>query len=562
MPDSAARTLTSLEALAIGEWRVDPAANELTRAGTAVRVEPKVMQVLLQLAECAGGVVSRDQLLDAVWPGVVVGDEALTQTIIKLRRALGDDPRAPAYVETIAKRGYRLVARVRRGTNPSVAENAAQATAGASAPLAPTAARPGGRRVAVAAIGALLVAAAAVAYLMSTAQAPLPLAPIDAYADAPTVTVVPFDSLGNATDQAYLARGIGNDLMTDLSRLAGVRVIRTGAADATASHARYVVTGSVQRDGETLRINVYLTDSQTSQQLWSERLERPFLDLFAVQDEISRGLVEVLPSKLLEAAKLQAARRYTRNLEAYDHFLRGQSQFLVRQAGANDAARESYRKAIELDPAFARAYAGLAMTYAIDPRLRWEADATSSLARALELAETARQIDPDLPEVHWALGFVYTQQRRPDLALQSLNKAVALNRSYADAYALMAGIYTYIGDPAKGIPLIRTALRLDPGGGHLYFLVLGRAYFCNGDAEQAVINLREAAMRNPVDLETRIFLAAALVAANDLRAAQWEADEVHALEPAFSLRDWLQTYPMTDGRQQARLRQLLKQVGL
>src|SRR6476660_6881157 len=137
MPDSAARTLTSLEALAIGEWRVDPAANELTRAGTAVRVEPKVMQVLLQLAECAGGVVSRDQLLDAVWPGVVVGDEALTQTIIKLRRALGDDPRAPAYVETIAKRGYRLVARVRRGTNPSVAENAAQATAGASAPLAP-----------------------------------------------------------------------------------------------------------------------------------------------------------------------------------------------------------------------------------------------------------------------------------------------------------------------------------------------------------------------------------------------------------------------------------------
>jgi Tfp pilus assembly protein PilF len=164
--------------------------------------------------------------------------------------------------------------------------------------------------------------------------------------------------------------------------------------------------------------------------------------------------------------------------------------------------------------------------------------------------------------VHWALGFVYTQQRRQDLALQSLDKAVALNRSYADAYALMAGIYTYIGDPAKGIPLIRTALRLDPGGGHLYFLVLGRAYFCNGDAEQAVINLREAAMRNPVDLETRIFLAAALVAANDLRAAQWEADEVHALEPAFSLRDWLQTYPMTDGRQQARLRQLLKQVGL
>ncbi|MFO1397753.1 MAG: winged helix-turn-helix domain-containing protein [Burkholderiales bacterium] len=562
MPDSAAPTSTPPGTLAIGEWHVDPAANELTRAGAAVRVEPKVMGVLLELAGCAGSVVSRDQLLDAVWPGVIVGDEALTQTIIKLRRALGDNPRAPAYVETIAKRGYRLVAPVRRGTTPQVASDATQPKTEAAAPATSRSAQPGRRRIVVAAMAALLVVVAAVASVMLTARAPLQPVPIDADADLPTVTVMPFDSLSAAADQAYLARGIGNDLMTDLSRLAGLRVIRTGATDAAAPQARYVVTGSVQRDGETLRINVHLSDRRTGQQLWSERLERPFVDLFAVQDEISRGLVEVLPGKLQEAARQQAARRYTRNLAAYDHFLRGQSQLLVRQADANEAARESYRQAIELDPAFARAYAGLAMTYAMDPRLRSQADAAPALARALELAETARQIDPDIPEVHWALGFVYTQQSRHDLALQSLDKAVALNRSYADAYALMAGIHTYIGDPAKGIALMRTALRLDPGGGHLYFLNLGRAYLCNGDAELAVINLREAAMRNPVDLETRIFLAAALVAANDLRAARWEADEVRTLEPAFSLRDWLQTYPMTDERQRARLRQLLQQVGL
>lgn len=562
MPDAGTRYSNSIEGLAIGEWRVDAAANELARDGSTVRVEPKVMQVLLRLAERPGSVVGRDQLLDAVWPGVVVGDEALTQTIIKLRRALGDDARTPTYVETIAKRGYRLVAPVRRGMTAPLAHDAVQAAPSATNLPAPIAARPGGSRIARAAIGALLLAAAAVAYVAPHAPPPLLPPPVEAYADAPTVTVVPFDSLGAAPDQTYLARGIGNDLMTDLSRLEGLRVIRTSATEAPASQARYVVTGSVQRDGETLRINVYLTDSQTRQQLWSERLERPFHDLFAVQDEISRGLVEVLPGKLQEAAKLQAAQRYTRNLAAYDQFLRGQSQFLVRLAAANDAARESYRKAIELDPAFARAYAGLAMTYAIEPRLRPVADAAPSLARALELAETARQIDPDIPEVHWALGFVYTQQRHHEQALEALSKAVALNPSYADAYALMAGIYTYIGQPAKGIPLIRTALRLDPGGGHLYFLVLGRAYFCNGDAEQAVINLHEAATRNPVDLETRIFLAAALVAANDVRAAEWEADEVHGLEPAFSLRGWLQTYPMTDGRQQARLQQLLGQVGL
>ena len=101
----------------IGEWWVDPAANELRRAGETVRIEPKAMEVLMLLAEHGDRVVSREELLKAVWPGVVVGDEALTQSIIKLRRALGDDPRAPSYIETIPKRGYRLIAPVVKSEN-------------------------------------------------------------------------------------------------------------------------------------------------------------------------------------------------------------------------------------------------------------------------------------------------------------------------------------------------------------------------------------------------------------------------------------------------------------
>ena len=120
MPDPAARPGSpTAPLLSIGDWQIDPDANELLRDGRAVRVEPKVMQVLLRLADRPGGVVTREELLDGVWPGVVVGDEALTQTIIKLRRALGDDPRRPTYVETIAKRGYRLIAPTRRGDEAS-----------------------------------------------------------------------------------------------------------------------------------------------------------------------------------------------------------------------------------------------------------------------------------------------------------------------------------------------------------------------------------------------------------------------------------------------------------
>lgn len=544
--------------LQIGDWRVDPAANELERAGESVRVEPKVMQVLLVLAE-RGGVVSREELLSTVWPGVVVGEEALTQAIIKLRRALGDDSRSPSYIQTISKRGYRLIAPVRR-------RDALTAAAEPAASL-----RGWRRRVVLAGLSAgvasaLLLAAYGFRAFIQPAAAPQTTGiGGEREGEALTVTVVPFESYGAANDQIYLAHGISDSLMTDLSRLPGLRIIRTSGQPSAGQgrpHARYVVSGSVQRDADTLQINVYLVDAANWQQLWSERFERPFGDLFAVQDEIARKLTELLPLKLQQARKERLSQHYTRSLAAYDSFLRAQSLFLVRRAFENEQARALYRRAIDLDPRFARAYAGLAMTYAIDFRLRPSHDAARDLTRALELAETARQIDPDIPEVHWAIGFVHVQQRRHEDAIGSLQKAIELNRSYADAYALMAGIHTYIGQPAKSVPLLRTAMRLEPEGGYLYFLLLGRAYLFMNDIEQARINLREASARNPIDVETRIYLAAASVAAGQMSDARWEAEEIRALVPGFSLRRWIDTYPLSDAGQRARLVELVAQAGL
>jgi tetratricopeptide (TPR) repeat protein len=353
--------------------------------------------------------------------------------------------------------------------------------------------------------------------------------------------------------------------MTDLSRLSGLRLVSAPSTEHGAKNARaarYVVVGSVQRESETLRINVRLLDARTNEQLWSERYERPFGDLFAVQDEMIARLTQVLPGKLAEAARERRAKRYTRSLEAYDNFLRAQARFLVRQAGANEEARSLYKKALELDPKFARAYAGLAMTYAMDYRLRGSGDATAALARALELAETARLIDPDIPEVHWALGFVHVQGRRHEQAIRSLQKAIELDRSFADAYAFMGGIYTYLGQPAKSIPLLRTAMRLNPDGGYLYFLLLGRAYLFENDVEQALINLREASARNPADVETHVYLAAAMAAAGDRFGAGWEADQIRALEAGFSPRGWLETYPLTSGSHKDKLLELLARAGL
>jgi DNA-binding winged helix-turn-helix (wHTH) protein/TolB-like protein/tetratricopeptide (TPR) repeat protein len=521
--------------LRIGEWWADPTTNELRRGGEAVRIEPKAMEVLMALAARAGEVVSRERLLAEVWPGVVVGDEALTQGIIKLRRALGDSPKAPSYIETISKRGYRLIA----------------AVGGEPAPL--PRARP---RWAWAAAGALAIVLAAGWYFAAPDKPPA-----SAVVPEPlTVTVMPFEALGPGKEHDYLARGIGSDLMTDLSRLRGLQLI--GPSVSKAAAAAYVVTGSVQRDGARVRVNVRLMNARTGEQIWTERYDRPFGDLFALQSEITRSVAEHLPGRITEAERQRLAKRYTHDPQAYDYFLRGQALFLVRRTQDNQEARALFAKALELDPRFARAYAALAMTYAMDYRYQASPEASAPLRRALELAETARQIDAGIPEVHWALGFVQAQSRRHEEALASLRKAVELNPSYADAYAFMGGIHTYLGQPAKSIPLLRTALRLNPDGGHLYYLLIGRAYLFENDVEQALFNLRQAHARNPDDLECRLYLIAALMAHGESGEGEWEAEQVRTLEPGFSALAWLKTYPLTSAPHQEKLLALLAPAGL
>ena len=522
--------------LRIGEWWADRTSNQLGRGAERVRIEPKSMEVLIALATRAGEVVSREALLREVWPGVVVGDEALTQSIIKLRRALGDNPRQPSYIETISKRGYRLIAPV--GAAP--------------APLPASRRR---RAWGVAGIVALLVLG--IALWESAPRPPQPATRPEAL----TVTVLPFEALGPGREHDYLARGIGSDLMTDLSRLPGLQLISPSGGKAAAG-ARYVVSGSVQRDASSLRINVRLVDTRTGEQLWTQRFERPFGDLFAIQSDISRSVVEQLPARIGDAERRRLAKRYTFSPDAYDYFLRGQALFLVRRTHDNQEARALFARALELDPKFARAYAALAMTYAMDYRYQRSPQASAPLKRALELAATAQEIDPAIPEVHWALAFVQAQARRHEEALKHLERAIELNPSYADAYAFMGGIHTYLGEPAKSIPLLRTAQRLNPDGGQLYFLLIGRAYLFEDDIEQALLNLRQAHARNAEDLETRLFLAAALVAHGERGEAQWEAEQIRALEPGFSVRRWLGTYPLASEPHQRKLAALLAQAGL
>src|SRR5258706_2699581 len=549
--------------LRVGDWTVEPDLNQLSTQGRAVKVEPKAMAVLLHLADRPGQVVGREELLSAGWAGVVVGDDSLTQVVIKLRKALGDAPEHPAYIQTISKGGYRLVAPVLRSAEISFA------------PVRPDsehlyAERKGGVPwMAGAGMAALLLAAAG-AWWIKGERIP-PMASTEAARLAqPTVAIRPFEALGNDPQEVLLARGVTADLLTDLSKVPGLSITgfapvdgrAGGEAPSNAPPVRYLVSGAVQRVDKHLRLHVRLTDSETGKQLWSERFDRTLSDLFAIQDELGPKIVGMLPAKVSQAELQRMAQRHTRNLEAYEYFQRGQSALLIRQSSANKTAREMFRRAIELDAAFARAYAGLALTYAADYRNQWSGNGAAALDRAFDMARTAHQINPDVPETYWVLAYVQAQRRQPEQALKYLETAVRLHPSFADGYALMGSINTFVGRPADSVPLIRTAMRLDPKSGYLYFLVLGRAYLFLGDLEQARVNLEEALRRNPEYLETHVYAAALHAAAGNKTSAAWEAEEIRALQPGFSGRRWVESYPMTDSAQTRKVMQALAEAGL
>ncbi|HUG24796.1 winged helix-turn-helix domain-containing protein [Piscinibacter sp.] len=557
--------LRRLRRLQVGDWCVDGNLNEIDCAGKVVHLEPKAMAVLLILAERPGEVVTRDELLATVWPDVIVSDNALTQVIIKLRRALEDTPREPKYLQSIAKSGYRLIAEVRPAVDSPTRNDA-------------TAVRPSPQRYSARTAGmalalalAAVVSVTAAAWFVHLARGPSASSAMVESSDElpnaapPTVRVQPFEALGTDTEETLLARAVTADLVTDLSKVAALSVVTAEAGnDGAASgglQARYVLSGTVQRDGNRLRLNVLLADARASRQVWSERFDADDKDLFDVQDRLVRRVIEVLPVRVSEAESLRLAQRSTRNLEAYRQFSLAQAALLVRRPAENEAARAFYWEAIRRDPAFARAYAGLAMTYALAYQQGWVQEGDAALARALEFAQTALRMRPDMPEAHWVMAFVATQRRQHDEGLRHLDDALRLNGSYADAYALKAGILTYVGMPEEAIPLMQSALRLNPAAGSLYFLLLGRAYHFRGDFEQARFHLSRAIERNPENLEAGIYLAATHWRLGDREAALWQMQEIRQLEPEFEIESWLANYPLTDADARQMLRRSMSELG-
>ena len=535
-------------AMHIGSWLFYPELNRVRDANSVVQLEPKAALALKLLAERAGKPVTRQELLDAVWANVVVSDDALTQVIIKLRKALGDDARNPRYIQTIPKRGYCLLAEVKAGSN------AAHAPAKRPA-IITSDKRRNPARIVVALV--VILAVGVLGYLLVDDQ-PLPNVEADtadeaASPAAATLMVMPFEGVTGSERERRFARGMRADLVTDLGGLSDLVVISPSMDGIAPAASRYQVYGDVQQVGELIGVHVRLVESESARQLWSQRYERRLDDFFQVQRSISRDVVRQLALEVTAADLQRLADRYTPSLDAYEDFLRGQAELLIRGREANMAARHWYREALAHDPNFARAYAGLALSFAADYRNHWTQDGQGALRLAQEMAQTGAQIDPNISEVYWVLGYVAAQYRQHEKALLHLQRALEIDHSYADAYALMGGINTYIGRPELSIGQLRDAMRLNQDAGYLYYLLLGRAYYFTQKPEQAMINLSESLARNATNLETHIYMLAVAASRDDADTVEWEAEEIGVIAPEFSIDVWLETYPMTDRGQREML---------
>jgi len=326
--------------------------------------------------------------------------------------------------------------------------------------------------------------------------------------------------------------------------------------------ARYIVTGSVQRAVNKLRVNVVLVDSSSQRQLWAESYDREITEVFEVQDEITVSIVSSLSIKLTEEEKSRVAHRYTNSIEAYDHFLRGQALYTQHNSNENLLARDHLNRAIQIDPNFARAYSTLALTYIDEYRYRWYESTDSSLFKTLELAETAITIDESLPQAYWSLAYAQLHLRRYDQASSTINHILAKRPNYADGYALLAIAYIYQGDPENGIKMIRKAMRLNPSYPAQYTSVLGQAYYYLQDYENALNLFRKAIDKNFSIMTAHIMQTVTLSKAGMMDDASWSAEQLRTIKPTFKATDITRVFPIKAGEQKQDIIDQLRKAGI
>jgi TolB-like protein/DNA-binding winged helix-turn-helix (wHTH) protein/Flp pilus assembly protein TadD len=470
-----------------GEFVLDVAAYELRRNGRRVRLERQPMDLLILLVGRRGQLVSRSEIVQALWPSDVFVDveNGVNTAIRKLRRALRDAPETPTFIETAPGKGYRFIAAVEAlpdavGLPPASAapppvvgsQMAGRASSTADgAPAAPAPAEPAGwRRASTRWVLTAVTVAALAGSLLWAWKRPA------ASETRVTIAVLPFDNLNRDPEIDYLASGLTEDTIVSLGRIDPERVSVIGRTsviafrDTTKSLAEigralgtdYLVESSLRAEGSRLRITARLVRVRDQVQVWSDSFDRTTSSILGLQQEISFAIAEQVRTRLSPDRRRTLARRHTQNAEAYDFLLRGRHFLDQRTPDAMQRAIESFQRATVADPTYSLAWAHLAMAYGSSP-LNSDVDPRRVSPHVRDAARRAVAADPDLAEAQHALAHVdWAFEWDWPAAEAALRRAIELDPSYSLAHLILAHLLSQTARHAEAEPFMLRARELDP----------------------------------------------------------------------------------------------------
>jgi TolB-like protein len=496
---------------------LDPQRRELTRASVPVAVGPQVFDLLLYLVQNRERVVSKDNLLDAVWSGRIVSESTLTSHINAVRKAIGDSGEEQHLVKTVPRKGFRFVGDVVEAQPSDALPRAdAEAQAAHGEPLPPLS---------------------------------LP--------DRPSIAVLPFQNLSGDPEQDYFADGVVEDITTALSRIRWLFVIARNSSFTFRGRGidvkqvgrelgvRYVLEGSLRKAADRVRITGQLIDADTGAHLWAERFEGTLDDIFELQDQIAASVAGAIAPQVELAEIERAKRKPPASLNAYDCYLRATAHL---HRGSRDAIEEAlplFKKAIELDPEFASAHGMAAWCYFWRKVNGWTEDRARETEDGARLARRAVELGRD-DAVALTRGGHALAHLTGDLdgGIALIDRALVLNPNLAAAWFLGGYLRVWHGEPEGAIEHFRRAMRLSPRDSETYRMQAGVAiaHLFAGRFDDASSWSEEAYRNLPSFLMAASIIASSHALAGRPEEAGRAMDEVRRLDPRLrvsNLRDWL-----------------------
>lgn len=502
-----------------GDYLLDQQRRELTRRGEVVAVGPQVFDLLLYLVANRDRVVSKDDLLEAVWGGRIVSESTITSHINAVRKAVGDNGEEQRLIRTVARKGFRFVGDI--ATNEPEAGDHIRTGFGEPDPVL-------------------------------------------AMPDKPSITVLPFQNLSGDPEQDYFADGVVEDIITALSRLRWLFVIARNSSFTYKGQAvdvkevgrklgvRYVLEGSLRKAGDKVRITGQLIDSSTGAHLWAERFEGTLGNLFELQDQIAESVVGAISPQLERAEIERAKRKPTDSLDAYDYYLRGMARLHNGTRDAIGAALPLFHRAMELDPEFASAYSGAAWCHFWRKLNGWMDNPVEETAEAVRLARLAVQFGRDdavaLTRAGHALGHLAGDF---DGGIALIDRARLLNPNFAPAWFLGGFLRIFRGETENALEDLAHAVRLSPLDPEMFRMQAGiaLAHFCAGRFDAAAIAAEKALGNLPDLLIALTLLAASHALAGRLAEAHEVMQRLNGVLPAArlsNLKEWLPIHRSED----------------